>query len=254
MKKIVLILFMSLVLFARDNVIVVGATPVPHAAILEAARPVLKEMGYELRIKIYRDYIGPNLALEKGRLDANYFQHALYLKEFNKEHHTHLISLCRVHLEPMALYSKYGNMEILERGSRIAIPDDPTNRDRALRILEQNHMIKIYDKVYLATPDDIVENKYNFEIKEVDASLLTRAIRSYDGVFINVNYALEVGLNPLYDSVILESEASNYVNIVAIRKGDIDSPKILALKKALRSKPVIKYINKEYRGAVIPAF
>lgn len=242
---------MTLSLFSNDNTIVIGAFPAPHAEILEIVKPMLEKKGYKLKIKIYKDYEAPNIALQKGIIDANYHQHELDKQDFNENNNTNFLTLCQVHLEPMALYSsKYESIANFSDGATLVVPKNPVHVDRALRILEHHSIIKIKDGTKLAKVTDIVENKRNFKIREMDAELLPRAIRSFDGTFMSASHAVESGLHPIYHGVLVESKNSDYAHIVVVKKGDIDSPKMLALKEALESKKVRNYIEKEYRGFV----
>lgn len=236
------------------KVIKVGATPVPHKEILEQIKPTLEKEGYKLEIVEFTDYVIPNTALAEKQLDANFFQHVPYLEKSNKEKNLNLDYTVKVHLEPMGFYSKkIKDIKDIKNGAEIAIPNDPTNGSRALRLLEKNSLIKLKDGE-LVTAKDIVENPKNLKIKELDAPQLPRVLEDLDGAVINTNYALEANLNPLKDALIIESKDSPYANILAVRKDNKDSEPIKALSKALNSEEVKKFIEEKYKGSIIPAF
>lgn len=235
----------------------VGASPVPHAEILNVVKPILKDEGIELQIVEFADYNQPNLRLADKDLDANYFQHIPYLESFSKDHKLDLTYTAKVHIEPMGVYSdKIKDLSALEEGAEIAIPNDPTNGGRALILLEQEGLLKIKDGVGInATIYDITENPKNLKITELEAATLPRVLQDVDAAVINSNYALEAKLIPTKDSLALESAKDNpYVNILAVRKGDENRPEIVKLSEALNSPEVKKFIEEEYQGAVIPAF
>lgn len=239
--------------------IVVGASPAPHAEILKAANDVLKEKGYELEIKEYVDYIQPNLALESGDLDANYFQHLPYLESFNKENGTNLVSAGAIHYEPFGVYAgKTTSLDELQDGATIAVPNDTTNEARALLLLETQGLIKLKEDAGLtATKNDIVENPKNLQLYEVEAAQLPRVIGDVDVAVINGNYAIEAGYK-VSDALAVEASdslaATTYGNIVAVRAGEENDPAIQALIEALTSDEVKAFIESTYDGAVVPLF
>ena len=239
--------------------IVVGASPAPHAEILKAANDVLKEKGYELEIKEYVDYIQPNLALESGDLDANYFQHLPYLESFNKENGTNLVSAGAIHYEPFGVYAgKTTSLDELQDGATIAVPNDTTNEARALLLLEAQGLIKLKEDAGLtATKNDIVENPKNLQLYEVEAAQLPRVIGDVDVAVINGNYAIEAGYK-VSDALAVEASdslaATTYGNIVAVRAGEENDPAIQALIEALTSDEVKAFIESTYDGAVVPLF
>lgn len=268
MKKLLLSIISILLLFsiigcgaqknesgAKDKkTIKVGASPLPHKEILEKVKPILKEKGYDLEIVVLTDYVTPNTSLQDGDLDANFFQHTPYLNKFNQEKGTDLEVAAKVHIEPMGIYSKkIKDLKELKAGAEIAIPNDPTNGSRALRVLETAGIIKLKTGD-LVTKLDIVENKKNIKIKELDAPQLPRVLSELDAAVINTNYALEAGLNPNKNSLAIESKDSPYANILAIKKGDKNKPYIKALIKALNSPEIKKFIEEKYNGSIIPAF
>jgi len=241
----------------KPVVLKVGASPVPHAEILNVVKPILEKEGIELQIIEFADYNQPNLRLADKDLDANYFQHIPYLESFSKEHNLDLTYTAKVHIEPMGVYSeKIKDLSELKDGAEIAIPNDPTNGGRALLILQQAGLIKLKEGVGItATVYDIVENPKNLKITELEAATLPRVLGDVDAAVINSNYALEAKLVPTKDALILESPKDNpYVNILAVRKGDENRPEIVKLSEALTSPEVKKFIEEEYDGAVIPAF
>ncbi|MFO7311078.1 MAG: MetQ/NlpA family ABC transporter substrate-binding protein [Bacillota bacterium] len=238
------------------TVLTVGATPVPHAEILEFIKPALQAEGIELRIVEFTDYVLPNLALAEGELDANYFQHIPYLETFAADHRLNLTVLVGVHIEPMGLYSrKYTSLDQLPRGATIAIPNDATNGGRALLLLQQAGLIRLSDDVGITgTVFDIVDNPRNLRFRELEAPLLPRALEDVDAAVINTNYALEAGLVPLRDALVIEGAESPYVNVVAVRAGDENNPALLKLAEALLKPEVRQFILDRYAGAVVPVF
>ena len=243
----------------QNATIKVGATPAPHAAILEAAKEILAEQGYTLDIVEYDDYITPNTSLEDGSLDANYFQHITYMNEFNAENGTHMVSAAGIHYEPFGLYAgKTAALADLQDGAQIAVPNDGTNEARALLLLEQEGLIKLKDGVGLsATKSDIAENPHNYEIMELEARLLPTTLQDVDMAVINGNYAIDAGLK-VSDAVAVEAAdgaaAEAYVNVLAVKEGSESSAGIQALVKALQSDTVKTFIEDTYDGAVVPLF
>ncbi|KAJ52630.1 D-methionine transport system substrate-binding protein [Clostridium tetanomorphum] len=234
--------------------IVVGASPVPHKEILEKAAEVLKKDGYTLKIVDFTDYQIPNTALAEKQLDANYFQHIPFLNKSVEEKKLDLDYTVKVHIEPMGLYSKkIKNIKEIKDGAEIAIPNDPTNGGRALRVLESAGLIKLKSGE-LVTKLDITENKKGLKITEMDAPQLPRVLGDVDAAVINTNFAIEAGLNPTKDAIVLEPKESPYANVLAVRKEDKDKDYIKALSKALNSPEVKKFIEEKYKGNIIPAF
>ncbi|MDD7323154.1 MAG: MetQ/NlpA family ABC transporter substrate-binding protein [Campylobacter lanienae] len=255
MKKLLL---SSLVLASMlmGEKIVIGATPVPHAEILEVAKASLEAQGYELEIKVFNDYVLPNKALADKDLDVNFMQHEPYLREFNAMNGTRLEPVFGVHLEPMGAYSKsIKSLAELKDGDKIAIPNDPTNESRALDLLAKNGLIELDTKVKLRTPMDITKNPKNLKFVELDGATLPRALDEVSLAVINSNFALNANLNPKNDSIISEDAINNpYSNIVVVRADEVYGKKAIALKKAILSDEVKKFINEKYKGAVIPSF
>lgn len=241
-----------------DKIIKIGVSPVPHMEIVENIRTQLEEQGYTLDIVEFTDYVTPNEALEDGSLDANYFQHIAYLNETNESKGFDLDYTAEIHLEPIALYSKkVESIEEITDGATIAIPNDPSNEARALKLLESQGLIKLNDGE-LVTPRDITENTKNLKFKELEAAQLPRVLEEVDAAIINGNFAIEAGLNPSSDALLIEDKdaeaAKIYRNVLAIKKGNENIGKIEALTKALTSEETKKFINEKYNGAVIPSF
>ena len=240
--------------------IVIGASPSPHADILKVAKKELKKEGYELEIKEYSDYVQPNTALESGDLDANYFQHKPYLDDFNKKKKTHLVSAGMIHYEPFGIFpGKTKTLKDLKKGATVAVPNDTTNEARALLLLQDQGLIKLKDGAGLtATKKDIVENKKDLAIKEIEAAQIPRSLKDVDIAVVNGNYALQAGLKVNKDALATEDAdsvgAKTYGNIVAVKKGNEKLAATKALIKALKSDTVKKYINDKYDGAVVPLF
>lgn len=241
---------------AAQETIKVGATPVPHAEILEFVKPALAEAGYTLEIVEFTDYVQPNLALDAGDIDANFFQHVPYLESFAGSRGLNLVSVAGVHIEPIGLYSAtHETVKSISNGSTIAIPNDPTNGGRALLLLESAGLIQLAQDAGLeATPIDVVENPLGLFFVELEAAQLPRALADVDAAVINTNYAIEAGLNPVDDALLIETSDSPYTNILTVRAGDEEAPAILALIAALQSEAVSEFILETYEGAVVPAF
>lgn len=239
--------------------IVIGASPAPHAEILRAAADVLAEKGYELDIKEYVDYIQPNLALESGDLDANYFQHLPYLESFNAENGTKLVSAAAIHYEPFGIYAgKTKSLEELGDGATVAVPNDTSNEARALLLLEAQGLIKLKDGADLnATKNDIVENPKNIKLYEVEAAQIPRSIDDVDVAVINGNYAIDAGFK-VSDALAVEDSqsiaATTYGNVIAVQEGKENDEAIKALIEALESDEVKSFIESTYEGAVVPLY
>ncbi len=235
----------------------VGASPVPHAEILEQIKPVLAKQNIELKVIEFSDYIQPNMALSDKELDANFFQHEPYLMNFISEHkNLKLKNAGGVHVEPMGVYSKkVKKLDELKDGDSVAIPNDPTNGGRALLLLEKAGVIKLKEGLGVkATVQDVTENKKKLQFKEIEAAQLPRSLDDVTIAVINTNFAMQASLNPTKDAIFIEDKTSPYSNIVAGREGDEKRPEIVALLKALQSKEVKEFIEKKYGGAIVPAF
>ena len=235
----------------------VGATPVPHAEMLEQIKDDLKNDGVALEIVEFNDYVQPNLALNDKELDANFFQHQPYLDDFVKEHQElKLTSAGGIHIEPMGIYSKkIQKLEDLADNASVSIPNDPTNGGRALLLLEKAGLLKLKEGIgEKATPQDIVENSKNLQIQELEAAQVPRTLEDVDIAIINTNFAMQVDLVPTRDALFMEDSTSPYVNIVAVRQGDENRDEIKALMKELKSDKIKKFIEEKYKGEVVPAF
>ncbi len=259
MKKLLLITALAAAFSASVNAnekLVVAATPVPHAEILELIKPTLAKEGVDLEIKVFTDYVQPNVQVAEKRLDANYFQTKPYLDNFNKGKGTDLVTVTGVHVEPFGGYSKkYKSLAELPDGATVALPNEGSNSGRALLLLQKAGIIKLKDPHNaLATPKDIAENPRHLKFKELESALLPRVLDQVDLDLINTNYALEAKLNPVKDALILEDRNSPYVNYLVARPDNKDSDALKKLSAALTSPEVKAFIEKKYDGAVIPAF
>lgn len=236
----------------------VAASATPHAEILEQAKPILKEQGYDLEVTVFDDYVQPNEVVESGEFDANYFQHKPYLDSFNAEKGTHLVSVGGIHYEPFGIYpGTKTKLDDISDGDKIALPNDTTNEARALLLLQDNGIIKLKDGVGLeATVNDIAENPHNVEIVELEAAQVARVTGEVAYVVLNGNYALEAGYSVSEDALAYEKSdseaAQTYVNIIAVKEGNEDNAGIKALVDVLKSDEIKDYINETYDGAVIP--
>ena len=275
MKKLIIALVLAFLIpasaFAAGEKIVIGVTPFPHKDIMEVVKTILAEDGYELVIKEFSDYVQPNMALAEGQLDANFFQHQPYLDNMNKEKNLGLISVAKIHVEPLGLYSNkikaLGEVEpgnyaaklellkpFLKKGAKISVPNDPTNGARALRLLEANGIIKL-KKGDMITAKDIIENPYGLNIVELDAAQLPRTMDDVVASVINSNFAGQAGLIPSRDAIVIEDKDSPYANVIAVRESEKDSPKIKALVKASQSDKVRAYIEEELAPkGILPSF
>lgn len=269
MKKIIglcLVLLLTLSVAAGcagkqdEKTIKVGASVTPHAQILEAARPLLEEAGYELTVVEFTDYVQPNTSLDSGDLDANYFQHVPYLNDFNTEYGTKIVSAAGIHYEPLGIYpGKTASLDALADGAEVAVPNDTTNEARALLLLEAAGLIDVDDSAGLeATVLNITSNPKNLKIIEIEAAQLARSLQDVDIAVINGNYAIQAGLNASKDALAFEAAdslaADTFVNIIAVREGEENSEKIKALVDALQSEAVLQFIEETYQGAVLPKF
>ena len=240
-----------------ETTLKIGATPAPHAEILEQIKPDLKEQGINLEIVEFNDYVQPNIALNDKELDANFFQHEPYLNDFVKEHtEMKLKNAGGVHVEPMGVYSKkIKDLSELADGATVSIPNDPTNGGRALLLLQKANLLKLKDGVKeTATVQDIAENPKNLVIQEVEAAQLPRTLEDVDISIINTNFALNADLNPMKDALFIEDKDSPYVNIITVRDGDENRDEIKKLLTTIKSDKVKKFIEDKYQGAIVPAF
>lgn len=257
MKKFLVALTAFAALSAHaDTKIQVAATPVPHAEILEFVKPKLAEQGVELDVRVFTDYVQPNVQVAEKRLDANFFQHQPYLDEFNASRKTSLVTVAGIHIEPFGAYSRtLKSLDQLPDGAKVAIPNDATNGGRALLLLQTAGVIKLREDAGItAVPRDIVENPKHIQIREMEAAMLPRVLTQVDLALINTNYALEAKLNPTTDALAIEGAESPYVNILVTREDNKDDEAIQKLVKALQTDEVKTFIEEKYKGAVIPAF
>jgi len=236
----------------------IGATTTPHAEILEVARPILEERGIELEIVEYTDYVAPNNAVAAGDLDANFFQHAPYLENFNEENGTSIVIAGYVHYEPLGIYAGVSSdITDIAEGAKIAVPNDTTNGARALLLLEANGIITLREDAGLnATKQDVEENPKNIEIIELEAAQVSRVIEEVDFVVLNGNYALLAGLNVAGDALAKEEKdsdaAQTYANLIATNEGRENEQAIQILLEVLNSDEIKNFIEENYGGAVLP--
>ncbi|MEV6309159.1 MetQ/NlpA family ABC transporter substrate-binding protein [Streptomyces sp. NPDC051840] len=237
--------------------LVVGASPTPHADILNFVKKNLAEKaGLKLEVKEFTDYVLPNTATESGQIDANYFQHKPYLDDFNKKNGTHLVPVVDVHLEPLGLFSKKAkDLKDIKPGQTVAVPNDTTNEGRALQLLAANGLITVKDGVGTNAKLSDITDKKGLEFKELEAATVPRALDDVDAAVINGNYAIEAGLQPGKDSLALEkAEGNPYANVLVVKKGNEADPRVQKLEKLLNSDEVKKFIEDTYKGSIIPAF
>lgn len=262
MKKVVTLataalLLTGLISCKKSNKLVIGATPVPHVELLNLVKDDLAAEGVDIEIKEMTDYAVLNEALESGDLDANFDQHIPYMESTNEEKGFHLVNAGGIHIEPFAVYSKkFSKIEDIPDGATIAIPNDPTNEGRSLLLLQSAGLITLKDGVGLtAVPEDIASNPKNFKFSAIDAATLPKTLEDVDAATINGNYALDAGLSAKKDGLFVEGADSPYVNIIAVKSGNENDPRVKALVKALRSEKVKNYINEKYpNGEVVAAF
>lgn len=257
MKKLLFVLSLCASLFANEKVIKIGVTPYPTAVILENVRDLVENEGFKLEIIEFDNYIVPNYALNDGELDANFTQSKPFLDAFNKERGTKIASTGKIFVAPMAAYSSiHKDIKDLPKNALIYIPGDPISGNRALDLLEKHGVIGFSKdlKSDLKSILDITENPLNVVIKEIEAPQLTRTLKECDLAVINTNYALVAGLNPIRDSLVHEDINSNYINVLAVRMGDEDSPKTKALLKAMQSEKMREFLNKNFKDVLLPSF
>ncbi|MGM7634225.1 MetQ/NlpA family ABC transporter substrate-binding protein [Bacillus sp. Hm123] len=242
----------------ENKKLVVGASNVPHAIILEEAKPLLEAKGYELEIETFNDYILPNKALDEGELDANYYQHIPFLELQKKEHGYKFENAGGIHIEPIGVYSKkYKSLDELSKGAKVLMSSSVADHGRVLSLLEKEGLIKLKDGINKtdATLEDVSENKKDLQFEyNYEPAFLPQAFNNGEGdiVVINSNFAIDSGLDPLKDPIVIESNDSPYVNIVAVRSGDEENEKIKALIDALHSQEIQDFIMNEWKGAIVP--
>ncbi|WP_434767273.1 MetQ/NlpA family ABC transporter substrate-binding protein [Pseudomonas triticicola] len=256
MKKLIAAFAAVAAFSAHAETLTVAATPVPHAEILEFVKPALAKEGVDLKVKVFTDYIQPNVQVAEKRLDANFFQHQPYLDEFNKAKGTSLVAVTGVHLEPLGAYSsKLKDLKDLPGGANVVIPNDATNGGRALLLLAKAGVITLKDPSnILSTIKDISQNPKDLKFRELEAATIPRVLTQVDLALINTNYALEAKLDPSKDALVIEGNDSPYVNILVSRADNKDSDAMKKLAAALHSPEVKQFITEKYKGAVLPAF
>ncbi|MBP5951129.1 MAG: MetQ/NlpA family ABC transporter substrate-binding protein [Pseudomonas sp.] len=256
MKKLIAAFAAVAAFSAHAETLTVAASPVPHAEILEFVKPALAKEGVDLKVKVFTDYIQPNVQVAEKRLDANFFQHQPYLDEFNKAKGTSLVAVTGVHLEPLGAYSsKIKKIEELPSGANVVIPNDATNGGRALLLLAKAGVITLKDPTnILSTIKDIAQNPKDLKFRELEAATIPRVLTQVDLALINTNYALEAKLDPSKDALVIEGNDSPYVNILVSRADNKDSDAMKKLAAALHSPEVKQFITEKYKGAVLPAF
>ena len=238
--------------------ITVAATSVPHAEILEAAKPLLAAQGWELEVTEFTDYVQPNEVVESGDIDANYFQHITYMESQNEEKGMHLVDAGDIHYEPLGIYpGKQNDLSAISDGAEIAVPNDTTNEARALLLLQEQGLITLDEAAGItATVNDITENPHNIEVVELAAEQIPRSLPDFDFAVINGNYALQAGLNASTDALAVETSDSEavqkYVNVVAVREGNENNEGVKALVEVLKSDEIKQFIEDTYQGSVVP--
>lgn len=257
MKKLLAIAAALVALSAHaDETLTVAASAVPHAEILEFVKPTLAKEGVDLKIKVFNDYVQPNVQVDQKRMDANFFQHQPYLDEFNKGKGTDLVAVAKVHVEPFGAYSdKIKNIADLPDRAVVALPNDATNEGRAFLLLQKAGLITLKNPTnILAKPSDVLQNPKNLKFRELEAATLPRVLTQVDLALINTNYALTAKLDPMKDALIIEGAESPYANILVTRQDNKDSDAVKKLVAALNSPETKAFILEKYKGAVVPAF
>jgi len=241
---------------ADDKTLSVAATAVPHAEILEFVKPILAKQGVTLTIRVFNDYVQPNLQVDQGRIDVNYFQTKPYLDDFNAGRGTHLVPYAGVHVEPLGGYSRrWKTLAQLPQGATVALPNEPSSTGRALTLMQKAGLITLKDPGNpLAVVKDIATNPKKLQFRELEAATLPRVLDQVDLALINTNYALDAKLDPAKDALLIEGKDSPYVNYVVGRAGGEKDPRVVKLIAALRSPQTRAFIARTYAGAVIPAF
>ena len=239
-----------------ESRLVVAATAVPHAEILQVVKPILEKQGVTLDVRVFNDYVQPNDQLVQKQVDANYFQTKPYLDAYNRDRKTQLVTVVGVHIEPFGAYSRrVKSLAELPAGADVVIPNDPSNNSRALILLDKAGVIKLKDPSNaLSTQRDIIDNPKQLRFRELDSAMLPRVLDQVDLALINTNYALDAGLEPTRDALAIESKDSPYVNLLVARPDNRNDPRVQKLAKALTGPEVKAFIQSKYQGAVLPAF
>jgi|GEM_PF-6761 len=236
----------------KETVLIVGASAVPHADILNHVKPILAKEGIDLKVVVFNDYVTPNLALQQGSIQANYFQNIPYMDAFNASHHMDMVSMGGIHVEPFGLYSKkYSSVSAIPNGASVAVPNDPSNEARALLLLQKAGLITLNSSGSSTTPQNIVSNPKNIKIVPLDAAQIPRSLDSVTAAVINGNYAMTAGLNPSKDAMVTDSDNVDYANIITVMPSQENNPAIKKLVAVLQSPDVKAWINAQYKGAVV---
>ena len=254
-KALTLAFLLTLSNVWAKEALIIGATPVPFGEILEFAKPLFDKKGYKLEIVEFNDFAVPNVALNDGKLDANFFQHKPYLNAFNQSKGTNLVAINSVAIIPMAIYSKkVKSLDELKNGALVSVPNDPSNEDRAFELLEKAKLVEFKQVKGFKSPKDIAKNPKKLKFKELKAAQLPRSLDDVDIAVINANYALDFGLNPTQDAILVEDKNSPYAVVFVVRANDTQNAKTKAIDEVLRSKEVKDFIVKKYGGNVLPTF
>lgn len=256
MKKLIFTLATLASFSIQADTLSIAATAVPHAEILEFVKPELAKQGIILDVRVFTDYVQPNIQVNEKRIDANYFQHEPYLENFNSTRGTQLVGIAGIHVEPFGAYSsKHSELASLPERAQVAIPNDATNGGRALLLLQREGLITLRPEAGIAaTTRDIIENPLQIRIREIEAATLPRVLDQVDLALINTNYALEAGLSPSDDALFIEGSESPYVNILVTHADRVDNAHLQILINTLKSDQVKTFILEKYSGAVVPAF
>ena len=240
----------------ESNVLRIGVSPVPHGEILEQAIAPLEKRGIHVKIVSFDDYIQPNMALASGELDANFYQHAPFMQQFNRDHGTHFVAVTKVFIAPLAIYAgRTKSLATLAENGSIAIPNDPVNAGRSLLLLQSAGLLKVKDRgIDPPTLQDITDNPKHIQIRELESAQVPRVLPDVDLAVINTNYALPAGLNPAKDSLFRETPDSPYVNVLAVNAGHENDPAIRAVAEELNTPAIRQFILDKYKGALVAAF
>jgi D-methionine transport system substrate-binding protein len=244
---------------ADDKVIKVGTISGPDAQIWAVAQKVAQREGLNVKVIEFNDYVQPNAALDAGDLDANSFQHQPYLDSQVKQRGYKIVSAGLTYISPLGIYSKkIKSLKDLPQGAKVAVPNDPSNENRALLLLQAQGVLKLKAGAGTngnsATPLDVAENPKKVKLVELDAAQLPRSLSDVDAAAINTNYALAGGLQPTKDAIALEDIHSPYANLIAVRTQDKDQPWVKKLVAAYQSEDVRQFIKTQFKGSVVPSF
>jgi D-methionine transport system substrate-binding protein len=234
----------------------IGVTAGPHAQVMEKVREIAARDGLAIRIVEFQDYIQPNVALSAGDLDANSYQHQPFLDQQVRDRRLAIVAAGKTLIFPMGIYSRrHRRVADIPAGGRVAIPNDPTNGGRALVLLAANGAFRLREGAdFRATVADVTENPKRIRIVELEAAQLPRALDEVEAATINTNFAIPAGLNPVRDSIALESSESPYANLIAVRRQDEQAPWVRRLVAAYQTQEVKDFVATTFQGAVVPAF